>query len=166
MLTGPSPLDVPPRRYTAIAVRTGHACAITESAAVVCWGGNEYGQTEAPPGRYTAITSSKWGSCALAEIGKQVCWGKGERAIDVPPGRFTAVDVSDAHGCAITAEGAVVCWGGFRGADPVKLLEGTYTAVSVGHTWWEGDVFRSCALTEEGIILCWEGRRQYLGRAR
>ncbi len=45
MPTGPTPLDVPPGRYTAIAVGTGHACAITEDGAVVCWGDNEHGQT-------------------------------------------------------------------------------------------------------------------------
>lgn len=40
---GPSPLDVPPGRYTAISVGAAHACAITEDAEVVCWGANEQG---------------------------------------------------------------------------------------------------------------------------
>ena len=89
---GPSPLDVPPGRYTAISVGAWHACAINEDAEVVCWGDNERGQTDAPAGRYTAVDAGSDRTCALSEAADIVCWGAATQGLPaVPPGPYSSI---------------------------------------------------------------------------
>ena len=100
----------PPGRFTAISTRSGHACALTETGEVVCWGEDpfsaRFGEDDPPPGRFTAISVTSWRSCALTDAGELTCCA----ANPEPPGRFTAISTNFGSTCAVTEAGDVACW--------------------------------------------------------
>lgn len=138
---------------TAIAVGGSHACALTVSAALTCWGRNDVGQlatgtrTNATvPVRVdglgapiAAITASTAHTCAVTEAGALACWGwneygqlgNGSTTSAIKPVPVTGLDSGvravsggGAHTCAVTTDGAVRCWG----ANPAGGLgDGTTT---------------------------------------
>ena len=78
-----SPRLRPPRsrlgggpRWSARAIT--HTCAVRESGEVVCWGYNDYGQSDAPPGEFRSVSAGVHHSCALRESGEIACWGSGQ----------------------------------------------------------------------------------------
>jgi alpha-tubulin suppressor-like RCC1 family protein len=87
--SGPSAV---PLTATAIAVGTGHSCALRSDGSVWCWGGNSKGQlgdgtqinrTQPAPvsglgGNATAIAVGTSFSCALMSGGNVKCWGANE----------------------------------------------------------------------------------------
>ncbi len=118
---------------------TRHACALTGSGGVKCWGNNKYGQLgdgsavdRLVPVDVTGLTSGvtalgvgKYHSCAVTGGGLK-CWGDntngqlGDGTMDerwVPtdvyglPGNVTAVSAGSEHTCALTGTGGVYCWG-------------------------------------------------------
>ena len=52
--------------------------ALGASGDVVCWGYNDYGQTDVPPGRYEAVSASATRTCAISKERDIVCWGNVE----------------------------------------------------------------------------------------
>lgn len=120
------------------------SCALLESAAVSCWGGNSGGQL---------------GDGTL-----------GDSAVPVPvvglPADVTDLSVGGGHSCVLTSTGGIVCWGlngngqignGGTGdaqhpAD-VAGLPDVATMVSAGG-------FHTCAVTGAGGVVCW-GSNQY-----
>ena len=143
------PPDPAPGHYTAISVREGEACALTEVGDMVCWGTVANKTTRPPGGRYTAVDDSPEHTCALTEAGEAVCWGWNNFGqTDAPPGRYTAIVAGDQFSCALTEDGEIVCWG--RAPD---MPPGRYTAISAGAG------YLLCALTEEGEAICrdWYG---------
>ena len=124
----------------AIAAGNSHACALTTTGAVLCWGDNRHGQlgdgttTE----RLTPVPVAGLGSgihaiaaggdhaCALSTAGAVSCWGDniaGQLGDGTTTQRHTPVPVSGAgsgvleitlgyyHTCALSTAGAVSCWG-------------------------------------------------------
>ena len=130
----------------AAAVGVNHACALTVSGAVLCWGDNTYGalgngttQSSATPVAVPALTS---GVVALSLSGPSGVWSEGAS-------------------CALTSAGGVLCWGvntygqvgdGTMGVtlspSPVFGLSSLVAAVSAG-----GD--HNCAITTAGRVFCW-----------
>ena len=80
---------------------------------MVCWGQNDYGQTDVPQGIYRSVSAGRDHSCALSESGEVVCWGaNGRGQTDAPEGTYRSVDTGNEHNCALRESGEVVCWGG------------------------------------------------------
>jgi alpha-tubulin suppressor-like RCC1 family protein len=124
---------------TAITAGASHACAVTSSGTVLCWGLNGQGQL----GDNT--TTSR--STALAVAGN---WAN----VTV-----TAVTASGLHTCALTGGGTVLCWGdNFYG----QLGDGTTTNRLVpvvsglaGVSRIAAGTYHTCGLTVAGGVFCW-----------
>ena len=61
----PTPEPVPGPRALSVTTGEGHACALTEDGAVVCWGENAYGETDAPEGTYIDVSAGWNHTCAI-----------------------------------------------------------------------------------------------------
>ncbi|MDH5292030.1 MAG: hypothetical protein OEY41_18705, partial [Acidimicrobiia bacterium] len=116
-----------------------HACGLTTSGDVYCWGYNFDGAvgdgtttnrsvpTLVLGGRtYQAVASAHYHSCALDAAGAAWCWGDNNvgqigdggaptdrlAPVQVQGGHtFTALKAGGAHTCGLTAGGQVYCWG-------------------------------------------------------
>jgi alpha-tubulin suppressor-like RCC1 family protein len=131
-----TPVDVVGLTSGVVAIAAGerHACALTESGQVKCWGDNNWGKVNAVEGEHdqdilspvdvvgltndiTAIDLGYRHSCAITEGGGVKCWGDpglpGEGVIDVPglTGEVIATANGVTHACALNAEGKVFCMG-------------------------------------------------------
>ncbi len=124
----------------AVAAGGSHACVLTESGGVKCWGWNGHGQvgdgTTTNRSAPTDVSSLGSGiqsvasgydhTCALTLGGGVKCWGDndfGELGDGTTSRRRIPVDVSGlgsnaqavttghGHTCALTVEGGVKCWG-------------------------------------------------------
>ena len=122
-----------------------HTCALDADRAVVCWGLNDEGQTDAPEGTYESVRAANVHSCALHTTGRIDCWGYSDRgATDVPPGVFEAIGTAGGASCGLRESGAIICWG--RGSySHGGAPRGRYIDVAVN----------SCALRADGTPLCW-----------
>lgn len=88
----PVPVAGLPRDVTAIAAGVRHACALTASGKVWCWGSNSFGElgNVSPPyssapvaaaglsSRVSAVATGNWTTCALADAAVK-CWGHNHR---------------------------------------------------------------------------------------
>ena len=124
---------------TAIAVGGTHACALTATGGVKCWGNNLAGQlgdgsttTRPAPAQVSGLTAG-----------------------------VTAITAGDSHTCALLATGGVKCWGGnYYGGigDNTTTTRTTPTQVS-GLTAGVASVsvrgYHSCAVTTTGAAKCW-----------
>ena len=128
-----------------------YTCAVSEGE-VVCWGDNEYGQTNVPAltnPTYVSAGGSRSGAhtCAVAGRGV-VCWGDNEYGQTNVPAltKPTLVDVGEVNSCALDDE-SVVCWGGNDyGQSNVPRLNAP-TRVSAGKD-------HACAIDNTGVV-CW-----------
>ena len=131
-----------------------HACGLRASGAVVCWGSNDYGQTDAPGGAFSAVSAGGSHTCGLRTSGAVECWGRNDDGrADAPSGSFSAVSAGANHTCGLRASGAVECWG--RNDDGrADAPSGSFSAVSAG-------VSHTCGLRTNGAVECWGGRNDY-----
>ena len=132
----------------AITVGTSHACALLDSGAIECWGGNFYGQADAPGGAFSTVSAGGWHTCGLRASGAVVCWGRNDFGqTDAPGGAFSAISLDIWRTCGLRVSGAVVCWG-WNDGEWTDAPGGAFSAVStgVGHT---------CGLRLSGAVECW-----------
>ncbi len=124
-----------------VAVTAGyqHSCALTSAGAVMCWGGNSYGQL----GDNTTV--NKLTPVAVSGLGSGVI----------------AIAAGYQYTCALTNAGAVKCWGynnvGQLGDNTVvnKLAPGAVNGLSSGVVAITAGYQHSCALTNAGTVMCW-----------
>jgi hypothetical protein len=115
---------------------------------VLCWGQNDYGETNAPLGTYTQVSAGSGFTCALRTNGTLACWGynrEGETA--APLGTYTQVSAGQYHSCAIRAsDRAIVCWGQDN-AGSLTMPAGAYTKVTAGNS-------STCAVRADSTLVC------------
>ena len=142
-------------RYTAVSAGGHHTCAIRGDRAIVCWGLNDDGQTDAPAGSFTAVSAGAAHACALRTGGAIVCWGSDAHGQATAPAgfNFTAVSAGRDNSCAIREHATIECWGSnAHGLNDAP--SGNFTAVSVGAA-------HACAigsyvgLPSGAIVRCW-----------
>ncbi|MEZ4639494.1 MAG: hypothetical protein R2873_21940 [Caldilineaceae bacterium] len=134
----PPPVITPPENVR-LTAGYNHACVVTDSGGVKCWGQNEYGQL----GDDTTTTRRTPVDVIGLDSG------------------ITSIVAGHSHTCAVTTEGAVKCWGdNFKGelgdgtqthrSTPVGVLglDSGVTALAAGYN-------HTCALTISGGVKCW-----------
>ena len=137
----PPPTTLPPNRATAIAPGGEHTCALHQTGAVSCWGGNASGKlgngtnnSSPVPAQVpsiadaTAITAGTNHACALHQTGTISCWGNnsngqlgngqsGRNERSLVPAQVlsitdaTAIAAGQDHSCALHRDGTISCWG-------------------------------------------------------
>lgn len=122
-----------------ITVGLGHACALTKTGAVKCWGKNASGQL----GDGTTINQNT--PVNVSGLASSVA----------------SIDAGESHSCAVTLSGAALCWGSNGGGQlgngttanssvPVSVL-GTLEGIS---SISAGSAV-TCAVTSKGDATCW-----------
>jgi alpha-tubulin suppressor-like RCC1 family protein len=145
------------RTATAITAGQSHTCALLDSAAIKCWGANDFGQLGLGDGETRGDDPADMGD-ALPTVDL----GSGRSARAVTAGAY--------HTCALLDDGQVKCWGAndfgqlglgdvrVRGLAPIDLgdsllpaaLPGGRSAVAV-----RAGGAHTCALLEGGDVACW-----------
>lgn len=136
----------------------GHACALTDTGSVSCWGYNASGQlgdgstanrlSPVPVSGLadaTAVSAGGTHTCAMTSTGGLKCWGRnvwGTLGNGTTVDSTTPVDVSGLtsdvvavaggsdHTCALTSGGGVKCWG-YNGAGQLGNNTTTQNSVPV-----------------------------------
>lgn len=127
-----------------------HACAVSETDQVLCWGSNEFGEST-PPVELKNITELSAGmnnTCAIAD-GKVVCWGINiTGSLEIPENLLNPKNLTSGwwHHCVNTDEG-IKCWGSpykeFTAPKDPEIKEFT-----------SGGFF-NCAIVPTGV-KCWD----------
>ena len=143
-----SPIPLQVKEITdaaALAMGSGHTCALHQDGTISCWGGNGAGQAG-------QLGADQYGSdIAIPEKVPGIT-----DAVAVAAGRW--------HTCALRRTGTVSCWGGNSAGqlgksqtlqdidDPTELVQVSNitdaTAIAAGQN-------HTCALHQNGIISCW-----------
>ena len=145
-------IDVPRPEYSetlgGLAVGGRHVCGLRLDGSLLCWGNNDWGQSDAPSGAFRAVAVGELHSCGVGVDGAVVCWGDNSLGqVEAPSGVFGAVAAGAAHSCALRENGSVVCWGD-NSLGQVEAPSGVFESVSAGDA-------HSCALRENGSVVCW-----------
>lgn len=138
-----------------ISAGLNHVCAIKDADnTLVCWGDNEYGQTQPPNGAFLQVSAGIWFNCGLRTDYTIACWGDGGNGRTAPPGdtqpaggQFIQVEAGGHHACALQNDGGVRCWGDSadgRTAPP----PGPFKQLALGYR-------HSCGLRLDGSVECW-----------
>jgi len=139
-----------PTRFVSISGGFTHACALTSTGGVKCWGHNIAGQlgddttmnSDTPvnvimlPDKVRSVSAGWDYSCAVTSTGGVKCWGKydgdgtmTQNLVPVDVSRLasgvSAIVAGTAHTCVLTSGGGVKCWGGNQFGE---LGDGTTTA--------------------------------------
>ena len=127
-----------------------HVCALDDNG-VVCWGGNDSGQTDVPTNLLNPIEVAVGGkhTCAIDDNGIQ-CWGNNEFGQTEVPSIISqpvAIALGKYHSCAIDAN-SVFCWGGqysFETDIPVTITN----PVSISSR------YKSTCVIDDNGVHCW-----------
>jgi len=143
-----------PQAFPDVAAGAGHACLLTTTGRIECWGANQYGQLGGGEGPFTPLED---GPANIGRIPSD--WVKvNVRGLSR---KATAISSGFYHTCALVGVGGVQCWGwnasGQLGngatvdsdtAVYVQGLDAPVTAIALG-------AVHSCALLETGGVRCW-----------
>ena len=170
-----------------VAVGSQHACALSVSGGVSCWGANDSGQfgNGSLASSAVPLTSSLSSANALAAGSAHVCarsganvacWGldadlqtgNGTGTVDQKPfavtlpAAATAVVAGASHSCALTVKGEVYCWGSNQYGELGQATSGPAQATpqNVAGTFvgLAAGAHTSCAYDAAGALTCWGAR--------
>jgi hypothetical protein len=145
--------------YRSVSSGGDHACAIrVDDDAIVCWGHNDLGQSDAPAGRYAAAFA---GSCATRLVDRTaVCWGWNHAYYEqfLPAGPVVSIARGSGFLCSVSADGQLRCGDKWPTCDicddGVPLSQtppGAFTAVTAGND-------HACGIRAgDGTLACWGG---------
>ena len=138
------PVDVVGLSSGVVAISTGysHACAVTDTGAVKCWGSNGWGQlgNNSAPGDHVPVD-----------------------VVGLASG-VVSVSAGELHTCVVMLSGAVKCWGYTASG---QLGNGTPTSpwsspvpvdvegLSAGVVSVSAGFDHTCAITAAGAVKCW-----------
>jgi alpha-tubulin suppressor-like RCC1 family protein len=107
----PAKAPAKPRQIISQLVKgVAHACALHEGR-VLCWGSNDYGQTNVPPLKNPVqILSGASFSCAMDDSGIQ-CWGSDQQVLPLPKLEKPTQIAAGGHFMCAIDNGIVKCWG-------------------------------------------------------
>jgi Regulator of Chromosome Condensation (RCC1) repeat protein/regulator of chromosome condensation (RCC1) repeat-containing protein len=122
--------------FSSLSVGQEHACGLTGSRRLYCWGMNSFGELGTGMGSdtlprlvsggvtYLQVSAGVSSSCAVATDFTVWCWGSGavgqlgsgsgSSPTPVPVNgalKFAQVSVGSEHACGVTLEGRAYCWG-------------------------------------------------------
>jgi len=119
--------------FDAITAAYEHACGLTASGVVYCWGDNEFGSVgdgsgtdqlipvpvAAPGGiRFAAINADGYHTCAITTTATVYCWGSVSVGVVGPATptlvsseRIASIALGERFACALNVDGALSCWG-------------------------------------------------------
>jgi hypothetical protein len=139
-----------------------HACGITTTEQLLCWGYNADGQlgiaaSEPQPfpeliptiERYRLVSGGRYHGCAITLAGEATCWGDNRDSKASPPTvpSFRAVSSGRVHTCGLTLASELLCWG----------WDGEGQTDAGGFGWSSVNVngLHSCGITTAGEADCW-----------
>lgn len=127
-----------------------HACALTTTGGVSCWGSDAREQVSQTPttGTFATVGVTRQSSCAIRDDGAVVCWANLYNPWTPIEGDFVRVDGGDFHACAIEADGAPVCWGSNGAGQRVPPPGVAFDDISAGVSF-------TCGVTAASGLSCW-----------
>jgi hypothetical protein len=146
ILIGKKSLDQP----KLLSVGYQHACGVSKSDQIKCWGNGEQGETK-PPLNLKNISELSLGmnnSCVIANK-RVVCWGKNVNgSTDVPQNLVNPRNLTSGwwHHCALTDRG-IKCWG-FPYTDIITINDPSIKEFASGGLY-------NCAITPTAV-KCWD----------
>jgi alpha-tubulin suppressor-like RCC1 family protein len=138
-----------PDTFTQVSVTDNHSCAVRSGdRAVVCIGGNEFGETNAPTGSFDHVSVGGFHSCGVGLLGTIKCWGSDVLGESTPPPHyFRQVSAGYFHTCGISGGSDVKCWGDNRSGQSTPPA-GQFHQVSSGYS-------HTCGVRADRTVACW-----------
>ena len=53
--------------FIAVAAGWDHSCGVMTDRTAICWGGNDFGESDAPEGEFTSISTGSRHSCRIKD---------------------------------------------------------------------------------------------------
>ncbi len=158
-----------------------HACGITTTEELHCWGYNGDGQLGTEPSagtafptpvpgvqRYRIVSGGRYHTCGVTLSGEAFCWGAAhdERigSGEVASEQFTlqGLQAGNVHTCGVTLSREIWCWG-FNGEGqlgtgvsfPGDFSAAPQKAIGDGYKFFTAGGLHGCALREDRTAWCW-----------
>jgi alpha-tubulin suppressor-like RCC1 family protein len=133
--------------FVAVSAGGEHACALTTSGALYCWGSNQYGQLGAPADT-TCLREDRLIPCRVLPVA--VTGGI----------QFQKVSAGGRITCGVATTARIYCWGdNLRGGLGDPAVRDSETPIPIASTATFTDVAagaeHACGLRTDGALFCW-----------
>ena len=162
------PIPIPENvAFTQISAGKAHACGLTETGAIACWGYDEHGDGSLDAPAETGFRQISAGlnfACALRQDATIACWGDNALGqADPPQGAFSEIAAGGRHVCALpvsqraqSAPPEIICWGSqFPNGGETLPLDVPLAGIQAGGSF-------TCGLTPQSDMACFSKERRLL----